>query len=129
MPKNNTKVLVAEDDKFLVKAFAAKLAKDGFDVIVAGNGNEAITEAKKNKPDIILLDLIMPQKNGFDALYELKQNEETKDIPVIITSNLSQEIDIKRGKDLGADDYLVKSDTPIQEIIAKIKQVLAKRKK
>jgi len=129
MPKNNIKVLVAEDDKFLVKAFAVKLAKDGFDVIVAGNGNEAITEAKKNKPDIILLDLIMPQKNGFDALYELKQDEETKDIPVIITSNLSQEIDIKRGKDLGADDYLVKSDTPIQEIIAKIKQVLAKRKK
>ncbi|HOZ55746.1 MAG: Sensory transduction protein regX3 [Parcubacteria group bacterium ADurb.Bin316] len=129
MPKNNIKVLVAEDDKFLVKAFAVKLAKDGFDVIVAGNGNEAIAEAKKNKPDIILLDLIMPQKNGFDALYELKQDEETKDIPVIITSNLSQEIDIKRGKDLGADDYLVKSDTPIQEIIAKIKQVLAKRKK
>ncbi len=128
MPKKNIKVLVAEDDKFLVKAFAAKLVKDDFDVIIAGNGNEAVSKAKKNKPDIILLDLVMPQKNGFDALYELKQDEETKDIPVIITSNLSQEVDIKRGKDLGADDYLVKSDTPIQEIMAKIKQILTKKK-
>jgi CheY-like chemotaxis protein len=129
MVKKQIKVLVAEDDKFLIKAYSAKLAKEGFTIIMAINGNEVITKAKAEIPDVILLDLIMPEKNGFDALYELKQDETTKNIPVIITSNLSQESDIKRGKDLGAADYLVKSDTPIQEIIGRIKQVLAKSKK
>ena len=127
MAKKQIKVLVAEDDKFLIKAYSAKLAKEGFAVILATNGNEATAKTKIEHPDVILLDLVMPEKNGFDALYELKQDETTKDIPVIITSNLSQETDIKRGKDLGAADYLVKSDTPIQEIVGKIKQVLSKK--
>jgi CheY-like chemotaxis protein len=129
MAKNQIKILVAEDDKFLIRAYSAKLTKESFIVIMAANGIEAIAKTKAEKPDIILLDLVMPIKNGFDVLYELKQDEATKNIPVIITSNLSQEVDIKRGKDLGADDYLVKSDTPIQAIVEKIKQVLAKTKK
>jgi CheY-like chemotaxis protein len=129
MGKNQIKILVAEDDKFLIRAYSTKLTKEGFTVIMAANGNEAVEKTKTEKPDIILLDLIMPLKNGFDVLYELKQDEATKNIPVIITSNLSQETDIKRGKDLGADDYLVKSDTPIQAIVEKVKQVLAKTKK
>jgi DNA-binding response OmpR family regulator len=124
-----SKVLIAEDDKFLIKAYSAKLTKEGFKIIMAANGNEVVIKAKAEKPDIILLDLNMPEKNGFDALYELKQDETTKNILVIITSNLSQESDIKRSKDLGATDYLVKSDTPIQKVVEKIKQVLANAKK
>jgi len=123
-----TKVLVAEDDKFLIKAYSAKLIKSGFETILAANGEEAIERTMSEKPDVILLDLVMPKKDGFEVLYELKNNDQTKKIPVIILSNLGQEEDIKRGKELGAKDYLVKSNIAIQDVVDKIKQVLSKSK-
>ena len=123
------KVLVAEDDAFLSKAYAAKLTKEGFEVISALNGEEIMEKVKSEKPDIILLDIVMPKKNGFDVLYDLKQEPSTKNTPVIILSNLGQEEDIKRGKDLGADDYLIKSDIAINDVVDKIKQVLARKQK
>ena len=76
------KVLVAEDDKFLSKAYAAKFKKTGFNTVLALNGQEAIDKIKSEKPDIILLDLIMPKKDGFDVLYEIKQDDTVKNIPV-----------------------------------------------
>jgi DNA-binding response OmpR family regulator len=123
------KVLVAEDDAFLSKAYSAKLKKEDFEVITAANGEEVMGKVKSEKPDIILLDIVMPKKNGFDVLYDLKQEPSTKNIPVVILSNLGQEEDIKRGKDLGADDYLIKSDIAINDVVDKIKQVLARTKK
>jgi len=123
------KVLVAEDDAFLSKAYAAKLKKEDFEVILASDGEEVFDKVKSEKPDIVLLDIVMPKKNGFDVLYDLKQDQETKKIPVVILSNLGQEEDIRKGKDLGADDYLIKSNIAIQDIISKIKQVLSKKLK
>jgi DNA-binding response OmpR family regulator len=123
------KVLVAEDDAFLSRAYIAKLEKEGFKAVLAVNGEEVMKKIKNEKPDIILLDVVMPKKNGFDVLYDLKQDANTKDVPVIILSNLGQKEDIKRGKDLGADDYLIKSDIAINDVINKIKQVLARTKK
>jgi len=120
------KVLVAEDDRFLSKAYGAKLKKEGFDVILAMNGEEAVEEAKNKKPDIILLDLVMPRKDGFEALSDLKKDASTKSIPVIILSNLGQEEDIIKGKELGAVDYLVKSNIAIREVVEKIREVLKK---
>ena len=122
-----TKVLVAEDDKFLSKAYAAKLKKEGFDVVLAGNGEEAVEKTKSEKPDVVLLDLIMPKKDGFDSLSDIKKDQTTKNIPVVILSNLGQEEDIERGKKLGAVDYLVKSNISIQDVVNKIKQVLAEK--
>ncbi|MFA6215434.1 MAG: response regulator [Patescibacteria group bacterium] len=122
------KVLVAEDDRFLSKAYEVKLKKEGFEPILVANGEEAIAKAKSEKPDIILLDLVMPKIDGFEALAELKQNSETKSIPVIILSNLGQEDDIKKGKELGAEDYLVKSNIAINSVVAKIREVLDRQK-
>lgn len=123
------KVLVAEDDVFLSKAYAAKLKKEKFEVVLASDGEEVLNKVKAEKPDIILLDIVMPKKNGFDVLYDLKQDQETSKIPVVILSNLGQAEDISKGKDLGADDYLIKSNIAIKDIVSKIKQVLSKKLK
>jgi DNA-binding response OmpR family regulator len=115
---------LAEDDKFISLAYKDGLARQGFEVIHAPDGAEAVKLAKSEKPDIILLDLIMPEKNGFEALEELKADNETKDIPVIILSNLGQETDIKKGRELGAVDYLIKSNYAITEVVAKLEKYL-----
>lgn len=122
------KILVAEDDRFLMKIYTDTLTRENFEVIQATNGQEAITKIKTNLPDLILLDLVMPIKDGFETLEELKLDSKTKNIPVIILTNLGQETDIKRGKDLGAIDYLVKSDLSTKEIINKVKQYIIKAK-
>lgn len=119
MAKN---ILITEDDLFLTKALTAKLSKEEFNVLHAGNGKEALKIAKKNKPNLILLDLIMPEMNGFDALYQLKQDEATKAIPVIVVSNLGEPEDVERVKNLGALDYLLKTNTSLQDIVDKIKE-------
>lgn len=93
-------------------------------MLVAGNGSEALELARKNKPDIILLDLIMPIKDGFQALQELKADQELKDTKVIILSNLSQEEDRQRAMDMGAIDYIVKANVSFREIISQIKRHL-----
>ncbi|MFA6255066.1 MAG: response regulator [Patescibacteria group bacterium] len=118
------KVLVAEDDQFLSKAYSAKLKKSGFEVMLANDGEEVMQKVKTEKPDIILLDLIMPKKDGFEVLAELKKDEKLKKIPVVVLSNLGQEEDITRGKKLGAVGYLVKSNIPISAVVEKINQIL-----
>lgn len=120
-----TKVLVVEDDKFLIKAYAAKLKKEGFDTILASNGEDGLRIAAEEKPDIILLDLVMPKKDGFDVLYDLKQNKKLKNIPVVVLSNLGQPEDIEKAKKMGAKDYLVKSNISMKDIVDKIKELTA----
>jgi len=123
------RVLVAEDDKFLIKAYSSKLKKEGFEAILAVDGEEAISQAMAKSPEIILLDLVMPKKDGFEVLSELKQSDKTRNIPVVVLSNLGQEEDIDRCKALGADDYLVKSSISINDVVEKIREILAKTKK
>lgn len=118
------KIMIAEDDKFISLAYKDGLARQGFEVVHAPDGVQAVKMAQEEKPDLILLDLIMPEKNGFEALEELKAGNNTKNIPVIILSNLGQENDIKKGRELGAVDYLIKSNYSIAEVVAKINKYL-----
>lgn len=119
-------VLVVEDDPFYSKIYETKLAKENIHAALAMNGDAALKVIEKmGAPDLILLDLIMPGKDGFDTLKDLKADSTLKHIPVIVLSNLSQEEDIKRVMDLGAAEYLVKANVPLQEIIAKVKSYLA----
>jgi len=121
------KILIVEDDQFLHKILAMKIKAAGFDVISAYDGESALKKIKE-RPDLILLDLILPQMSGFEFLGEIKINEEYKKIPVIVLSNLGQEEDIERAKSLGAVDYLVKANFSIDEVIKKIKEWLARKK-
>lgn len=121
-------MLVVEDETFLVKIYAVKLKKEGYDVSIANDGEEAVKMASELKPDLILLDLILPKMNGFEALERMRAMEGLKDTPVIVLSNLGQEEDIKRAEALGADDYLVKANFSIQDIVAKIRATLEKKK-
>lgn len=115
---------MAEDDRFLAKAYEAKLEKSGYEVIIARDGVEALAELDKKKPGLILLDLVMPNKNGFEVLEAIKGDASLKSIPVIILSNLGQDADVKRGMDLGATEYLVKSEYSLQQIVDLIQKKL-----
>jgi len=114
--QNPKKILIIEDDKFLNKLYGDKLLREGFLVSSAVSGEEGLQRVKAEKPDLVILDLILPQKNGFDVLSELKLNPETKNIPVIILTNLGQESDQKLGLELGAVEYLVKTDFSIMKL-------------
>ncbi|KKR81119.1 MAG: Response regulator receiver protein [Candidatus Daviesbacteria bacterium GW2011_GWA1_41_61] len=117
-------ILVGEDDKFYANIYKIKLAKEGFDVEVVGDGEQVLTSARQKKPDLILLDLIMPVKDGFETLKELKADPKLKDIKVVVSSNLGQEEDIKKTVQLGAVDYLTKANLSIQEVVDKIRGYL-----
>src|SRR5579859_1648359 len=118
------KILIAEDDKFLASAYRVKLSKAGFEVQIASDGNEAIELLKTFTPDLILLDLIMPVKDGFSTLQDLKANDMWKNIPVIVASNLGQKEDMDKSKQLGATDFIVKSDLSLDDLITKINTLL-----
>lgn len=126
--KKSPKILVVEDETFLVKIYAVKLKKEGYDVSIANDGEQAVKLAAEVNPDLILLDLILPKMNGFEALEKMRATAVNKETPVIVLSNLGQEEDVKRAEGLGADDYLVKANFSIQDIVAKIREILDKRK-
>ncbi len=128
MAKKN-KILLAEDDKFIYRAYKDGLERAGFEVVVTSGGRETLKKIRSEKPDLVLLDLIMPGKSGFEVLEELKMDDELKNVPVVILSNLGQDSDVERGKDLGAVDYLIKTNFSMKEVIEKVKFYLAKKKK
>ena len=114
-------ILLVEDDEFISDVYTTKLTREGFEVERAENGEVALRKAREHKPNLILLDLMMPIKDGFQTLKELKLDEMLKDIKVIVLSNLSQPEDTEKVKSLGANDYCVKADTSFQEMIGKVK--------
>ena len=118
------KILLVDDDEFICHLYEFHLKSAGFEVIVACNGIEAIEKTKVGKPDLILLDIIMPIKNGFEVLEELKKDEEHKKIPVIIVSNLSQKTDFEEGLRLGAEEFLNKDKNMVKQIIKRAKHYL-----
>jgi len=122
------KVLVVEDESFLRDLLSMKLSKEECVLIHAFDGDEALTAIEEQKPDIVLLDLVLPSMSGFDVLEKVKKNPDTASIPVIILSNLGQQEDIDRGKKLGAVDFLVKANYSIDEIIVRLKEVLGGKK-
>jgi len=123
------KILIIEDDKFLTKIYQTKLTNEGFEVDLAIDGKKAMEKALSFKPELILLDIILPNMSGFEILKELKTKDDTKNIPVVILSNLGQDRDIKQGKELGAEDYWVKAKYTINEVVDKIKKELEKVRK
>jgi len=117
-------ILIVEDDKFLRELMSQKLVKEGYNVSQAIDGEEGLKKIKEEKPDLVLLDLILPGIDGFEVLARAKEEQEVVKIPVIILSNLGQKEDVEKGINLGAVDYLVKAHFTPGEIIEKIKRIL-----
>ncbi len=126
MAKNNNKkqILVVEDDAMISSMYKTKFEADGFEVLTADNGAAGLELAKKEKPDIIMLDIILPQLDGFSVLEAIKKEKAIKDIPVIMLTNLGTDEDKKKGQKMGALDYLVKASLTPGQVSAKIKEVL-----
>ena len=118
------KILFVEDESALQKAFGDTLGENDYKVISALDGETGLRLAKSEKPDLILLDIILPKINGLDALKILKNDQETKDIPVIILTNLENMEDINKAIELGAAAYLVKSQYTMEEVMSKIQKAL-----
>lgn len=113
-------ILIVEDDPLLVRIYSVRLKEQGFDVEVASDGNEAITSVKNKAPDYIILDLLMPRKDGYAFLQELNALNLEKRPPVLVLTNLDKPQDMQKAKDLGADEFIVKGDTNMDTIIEKI---------
>lgn len=122
--KTAGKVLIIEDEETLSQMYALKFDREGFAVETAPDGLTGLELAKKSKPDIILLDIIMPQLDGFTVLEKIKEDDNLKDIPVIMLTNLGQTEDLKKGEKMGAKDYLVKANCTPQDVVNKVKQYL-----
>ena len=121
------KILLIEDDTFLAELYATKFKLEGFEVWLAADGEKGLELAGKKNPDVLLLDLMLPKMNGFVVLENLKKETATKDIPVLLLTNLSQKGDVERGLSMGAKDYLIKAHFMPSEVVAKVqKAVLAK---
>jgi DNA-binding response OmpR family regulator len=118
------KILFVEDDDALAGVYLVRLQAEGFDVKRVANGEEALAAATSYQPDLVLLDVMMPKVSGFDVLDILRNTPETANLKVIMLTALSQEADRKRAEELGVDDYLVKSQVVITDVIARIKKHL-----
>jgi two-component system, OmpR family, alkaline phosphatase synthesis response regulator PhoP len=118
------KILIIEDDTFLNDLESKKLTSDGYAVFNANSSEEAEAELEKNTPDIVLLDLMFPGIDGFAMLEKIKKGEKTKDVPVLVFSNLSSDADISRAKELGAKEFIIKSNFTLDEVADKIKSII-----
>ena len=119
-----TKILLVEDDKSLREIYGVRLLAEGYDIVSAGDGEEALAMAIKERPRLILSDVMMPKISGFDMLDILRSTTETKDVKVIIMTALSSEDQRKRGEQLGADKYLVKSQVGIEDVVRAVHEAL-----
>jgi len=120
-------VLIIEDDSYISDMYKIKLESENFEVIIAKDGTIGIKLLEKQKPDIILLDIVMPKMDGFDILKTIKGNVELKKVPVVLLTNLSQKENVERGFELGADSYIIKAHFTPSEVVEKIKGILEKK--
>ena len=120
------KILLVEDDPFLLDMYTTKFKDVGFNMVVAQDGELALIKAKEESPDLILLDVVLPKKDGFEVLKILKSESQTAAIPVVLLTNLGLDSDVKRGLELGAQAYIVKAHFTPTEVVAKIKEILDK---
>ncbi len=126
MTQSGYKILIIEDDKFLRDLLSQKLTREGFKVFPAAGGEEGLRTVSDNRPDLILLDLVLPGLDGFEILERLKKDAKFSSIPVLILSNLGQKEDIDRAMSLGAIDFMVKANFTPGEITEKVKSILNK---
>ncbi len=124
MDSNKKKILLVEDDTNLAGVYKARLELEGFMVVLVGNGEDALSTTVSEKPDLIVLDAMMPKISGFDVLDILRNTPDTANVRVIMLTALSQEKDEQRAKSLGVDDYLVKSQVVIGDVVERIKHHL-----
>lgn len=118
------KVLIIEDDSFLQGLEASKLKKDNYEIMAASTGEEGMDKINEPGIDLILLDLILPKFDGFEILKKVRETEALKNVPVIVFSNLSEDKDIKKAEELGATDFMVKSNFTLDELVDHINKIL-----
>ncbi|MBU0545637.1 response regulator [Patescibacteria group bacterium] len=120
----NVHVLLVEDDTFLIDIYKKKFEMEGFKVSISDNGEKGLADIKKKKPDIVMLDILLPKLDGFVVLEKMKADAETKNIPVILLTNLGQKDEVEKGLKLGAEDYMIKAHFKPSEIVDKVRKVL-----
>jgi len=119
-------VLIVEDDNFVAEVYSTKLLEMGHEVQIAQNGEEGLVLIEKSKPDLVLLDILMPVMGGIELLEELKKKVEWKNIPIILLTNVGEKESIQKARNLGVQDYLIKSHFTPAEVIEKIESILGK---
>lgn len=125
--KHMKKILIIEDDPFLGEMYAAKFTEDGFETEVAMDGKAGLVKIKESKPDLVLLDIVLPKMDGFEILKKIKGNSELKKIPVVLLTNLGQKAEVEKGLSLGADEYIIKAHFTPTAVVAKVKEMLSKK--
>jgi len=118
------KILIVDDDAFLTKMYASKFSKAGFEIFLAFDGEKGLAIAKEHIPDIIILDILLPEMDGYEVLARLKKNSLTQSIPVVMLTNFFQKEDIKKCLKAGANDYLIKSHFMPSEVLDKINKII-----
>jgi len=116
------KILLIEDEEIIINLLQRKLEKEGYEMRVARDGQEGLEKMKEAKPDLVLLDIIMPKMGGFEVMEEMQKEAELKKIPVIIISNSGQPVELDRAKELGVRDWLIKTEFDPQEVLEKVKK-------
>ncbi len=124
MSDKKRKILLVEDDSMIVEMYKLRFEEEGFEVTVTDKGSEAIKLAESLKPDIILLDIILPEVDGFNILQTLKSDANTKDLPILLLTNLAQESDKERAMAMGANDYFVKSQHTPSDVLQKVMELI-----
>ncbi|MBZ9572446.1 response regulator [Patescibacteria group bacterium] len=123
MPK---KILLIEDEEIMIDLLQKKLTKEGYDISVAKNGEEGLEVMREVKPDLVLLDIVMPKMGGFEVMEEMSKDPELKEIPIIIISNSGQPVELSKAQELGAKDWLIKTEFDPQEVIDKVVKQIGK---
>jgi len=116
------KIILIEDEEIVLNLLQKKLTLEGYDVSVARDGEDGLKKMKETKPDLVLLDIIMPKKGGFEVMEEMQKDETLKDIPIIVISNSGQPVEIDKAQKLGAKDWLIKTEFDPQEVLEKVKK-------
>lgn len=118
---DNRKILLIEDEELIITLLQKKLEKEGYRVFVARDGVEGMEKIRKESPDIVLLDIVMPRMGGLEVLEEIRKDKKLRTTPVIVISNSGQPVELDRAKKLGARDWLIKTEFDPKEVIAKVK--------
>lgn len=127
MAQKKATILLVEDDTFIAGMYQTKLSMLGYTVRTAVDGEVGWAELQKETPDLLLLDIVLPKKDGFEILGDIRSSEKMKNLPVILLTNLGQKPDVQKGLELGADDYIIKAHFTPSEVVEKIEKMLTKR--
>jgi len=129
MDNNKVKALIIEDDSYISDMYKIKMESENFEVVIAEDGAKGLKEIEKSRPDVVLLDVVMPKVDGFSVLKTIKSNDNIKDIPVVMLTNLGQKDNVERGFQLGASGYIIKAHFTPSEVVKKVKEILEKEGK